>query len=156
MAQVEELKLTAENYGVSPEFSAEILTKYGPDVLAVTIKALQSGFSWSFILEIFKRFGPVVLEFFLNLFTTSTKAMQEQEQKGLVASDITLADFLNDKNAAQFAPIITKVLLDKIIPYIIENYGTQILQGILTAVKSSLDSKETARFMSLISEHANK
>lgn len=153
MAQVEELKATAENYGVTPEFTAEVLTKYGPDVLAITIKALQSGFSWSFVLEVFKRFGPVVLEFFLNLFTTSTKAMQDQEQKGLVASDITLADFLNDKNAAQFAPIITKVLLDKIIPYIIQNYGTQILQGILDAVKSSMDTKETARFLELVAQH---
>ena len=154
MAEVNELKLTADNYGVTPEFTAEVLTKYGPDVLAVVIKALQSGFSFSFVLEVFKRFGPVVLEFFLSLFTTSTKEMESKAQKGLVASDITLADFLNDKNTAAFAPIITKVLLDKIIPYIIENYGQQILQGILNAVKSSMDTKETARFLSLINEHS--
>lgn len=154
MAEVNELKLTADNYGVTPEFTAEVLTKYGPDVLAVVIKALQSGFSFSFVLEIFKRFGPVVLEFFLSLFTTSTKEMESKAQKGLVASDITLADFLNDKNTAAFAPIITKVLLDKIIPYIIENYGQQILQGILNAVKSSMDTKETARFLSLLNQNS--
>ena len=51
--------------GASPEFLAECLQKYGPDVLSTVTEGLRNGFSISFIFESFRLFGPFVMDFFV-------------------------------------------------------------------------------------------
>ncbi len=150
MNQVNELKGAAENFGLSPEFIAECLNKYGPEVLSVCIEGLKNGFSVGFVIELVRLFGPVVLDFILSLFRTSNKSMNLAAARGMAPSDQTLADFLNDKNAANFGPILMQLLVEKIIPYIIKNYGEQITKALVEALQKAFDDKESARFLSLI------
>ena len=70
--------------------------------------------------------------------------------QGLAPSDQTLADFLNDKNAANFGPILMQLLVEKIIPYIIKNYGEQITKALIESLQKAFDDKESARFLNLI------
>ena len=72
------------------------------------------------------------------------------EQKGMAPSDATLADFLNDKDAQNFAPILMKLMVEKIIPYVIKNYGDQIVKALLDALQNAFNEKESARFANLI------
>ena len=55
--------------GASPEFLAECLQKYGPDVLSTVTEGLRNGFSISFIFESFRLFGPFVMDFFISLLS---------------------------------------------------------------------------------------
>jgi hypothetical protein len=149
-AQIADMESTAKNFGLDPEFIAECLNKYGPDVLSLCVEAIKGGFSVGFVMELFRLFGPIVLDFVISLFTKSKSAMLSEQKLGVAASDIDLSDFLNEKNAEKFAPIIINLLLEKIVPYIIEKYGQQILQGLLDAVLSALKEKESARFLALL------
>lgn len=155
--QVSELEGVALNYGLAPETVADTLQKYGPGVLTLVIQALRSGFSVAFVLELLRQFGPVVLDFFIGLFKNSKQSMQAQAPNAsLAANNESLADFLNDKNAENFAPVLMKLLIEKIIPYIIKNYGEQILQGLLDALNKAFQEKDSARFLSLIAEAAKR
>jgi hypothetical protein len=149
-AELNDLKTTAENFGLSADFIAECLNKYGPEVLSVAIEGLKNGFSVGFVIELVRLFGPVVLDFVLSLFKTSNKSFSMAEQKGLAPSDQTLADFLNDKDAQNFAPILLKLLVEKLIPYVIKNYGDQIVKALVDSLQDAFAEKETARFLSLI------
>lgn len=150
MNEINEIKGAAENFGLSPEFIAECLNKYGPEVLAVCIEGLKNGFSVGFVIELVRLFGPVVLDFVLSLFRNSNKSMHLSAAQGLAPSDQTLADFLNDKNAANFGPILMQLLVEKIIPYIIKNYGEQITKALIESLQKAFDDKESARFLNLI------
>lgn len=149
MSDVKELTNVAENFGLSQEFIAEVLSKYGPEVLSVCIEGLKNGFSVGFVIELVRLFGPVVLDFILSLFKKSNKTMQMAEAHGMGASDQSLADFLNDKNAENFAPILMKLLVEKLIPYVIKNYGDQIVHALLEAMQKAFNDKESARFLTV-------
>jgi hypothetical protein len=148
--EVKELTSAAENFGLSADFIAECLNKYGPEVLSVAIEGIKNGFSVGFVIELVRLFGPVVLDFILSLFKTSNKSFSMAEQKGMAPSDATLADFLNDKDAQNFAPILMKLMVEKIIPYVIKNYGDQIVKALLDALQNAFNEKESARFANLI------
>jgi len=146
--QVDDLKSVAGNFGIAPAEIAEILQNYGPSVLQMIIAALKSGFSLSFCLELIKTFGPVVLDFVMSLFDNTKKAMDVNSQKGMVPE--SMEQFLNDKDAENFAPILVKVLVEKVIPYVIKNYGQQILQSLLDALNKAFEDKESAKFLQLL------
>ena len=58
----EELKLSATNFGFEANWVADLLEKYGPDVLALVIEAARNGFSVAFITEFVDKLGPMVLQ----------------------------------------------------------------------------------------------
>jgi len=146
--QVDDLKSVASNFGIAPAEVADILQRYGPSVLQMVISALKSGFSLSFCLELIKTFGPVVLDFVMSLFDNTKKAMDVSSQKGLTPE--SMEQFLNEKDAENFAPILVKVLVEKVIPYIIKNYGQQILQALLDALNKAFEDKESAKFLQFL------
>ena len=146
--QVDDLKSVAGNFGIAPAEVADILQNYGPSVLQMVISALKSGFSLSFCMELVKTFGPVVLDFVMSLFNNTKKAMDVSSQKGIVPE--SMEQFLNEKDAENFAPILVKVLVEKVIPYIIKNYGQQILQALLDAFNKAFEDKESAKFLQLL------
>ena len=143
-----ELMNAAENSGLSPDFVAEVLSRYGPEVLSVCIEALKNGFSVGFVIELVRLFGPVVLDFVLSLFKRSNTSLNMAVHQGMAPSDASVSDFLNDKNTENFAPILMKLLVEKLIPYVIKNYGDQIVSALLEALKKSFDEKkeESAKF----------
>jgi hypothetical protein len=146
--QVDDLKSVAGNFGIDPIHVAEILQHYGPSVLQMVISALKSGFSLSFCLELLKTFGPVVLDFVMSLFDNTKKAMDVSASKGLVPE--SMDNFLNEKDAENFAPILVKIIVEKVIPYVIKNYGQQILQALLDALNKAFEDKESAKFLQLL------
>lgn len=148
--EVKELSSVAENFGLSPEFIAECLNKYGPEVLSVCIEGLKNGFSVGFVIELVRLFGPVVLDFVLSLFKTSNKSMQLASAQGVAPTSESLADFLNEKDAANFGPILMKLMVEKIIPYVIKNYGDQIVKALVDALQNAFEEKESARFLNLV------
>jgi hypothetical protein len=146
--QVDDLKSVAGNFGIDPIHVAEILQKYGPSVLQMVISALKSGFSLSFCLELLKTFGPVVLDFVMSLFDNTKKAMDVSVSKGLVPE--SMDNFLNEKDAENFAPILVKIIVEKVIPYVIKNYGQQILQALLESLNKAFEDKESAQFLKVL------
>lgn len=149
-AQTEELKNSAENFGFSADFIAECLSKYGPEVLAVAIEGLKNGFSMGFVIEMVRLFGPVVLDFVLSIFKMGNKSFHASLTDGVNPDGKTLAEFLNEKDAAAFGPILMKLLVEKIIPYVIKNYGDQIVKALVDALQNAFEEKESARFLNLI------
>ena len=66
--QIDTLKASAANFGFDGGAIADILEKFGPDVLALVIEAARSGFSIPWIMEVINKFGPTVLQFLADLF----------------------------------------------------------------------------------------
>ena len=149
-AEAKQLEETAYNFGFSTDFIAECLSRYGPEVLAVAIEGLKNGFSMGFVIEMVRLFGPVVLDFVLSIFKSGNKSMNLSMAQGVAPSDKNLAEFLNEKDAANFGPILMKLMVEKIIPYVIKNYGDQIVKALIEAMQNAFDEKETARFLSLV------
>jgi hypothetical protein len=81
--------LEAQSLGMSPTEVAEIAAKYGPQVLSVVNSALKNGFSFTFVIECLKLFGPVVLDFVVSLFKEKqeVKVCQARKMECMVKKD---------------------------------------------------------------------
>lgn len=131
--QQELLQITAQNAGMQKEVVADVMTKYGPGVLANVVEFLRHGVSVTLVMQLLQLFGPDVVSFILGLFTSASNKQFAALQAG------------EDEEAAKsaFGDVIVNLLVSKLLPAIIERYGAQILQGILTSIIDSIskDSK---------------
>ncbi len=80
MAEQTQVQSDAVAMGMAPTDVADIISKYGPDVMSTMVEGLKSGFSVPFILELFRLFGPLFLDFAISLFT-------EKKKMGMTESD---------------------------------------------------------------------
>jgi len=79
--QVNKLENDAVTMGMSAPEVGEIVSKYGPDVLSVMVEALKGGFSVGFVLELFRLFGPIFLDFAISLFTEKKKMVHGRRRR---------------------------------------------------------------------------
>ena len=139
---VSNLKDEAIKMGASPEFVAEALQKYGPDVLSTVTEGLRNGFSISFILESFRLFGPFVMDFFISLLSKNKMAvnLQEQQQVGMTKMDKEVLEaMVLDANNDKISSNLLKVVVEKLLPFIFEKYGPKIIDALIDAIEKAID-----------------
>ena len=133
--EIQAQSFEAQSLGISAEISTDILVKYGPQVLAVVITGIKNGLSLSFVMECLKLFGPAILDFITVFFTKSRDHLTPQslDANGMFSeSEITVA--LAKGSVEALPPAVVNILLEKLLPWMLDKYGQQILQAILEAV----------------------
>jgi hypothetical protein len=130
--QIQAQSLEAQSLGFSPELAADVLAKYGPQVLAVVIAGVKNGLSLSFTMECLKLFGPAILDFMTTLFTKSKEQVVAQSLDA--SPEDAVAQALAKGSVEALPPAVVNILLEKLLPWVLDKYGQQILQAILEAV----------------------
>jgi hypothetical protein len=116
----EDLKVAATGLGLDANTIADILEKYGPEVLAMVVELLRNGFSTTFIMELVQ-LGPDVLQIIVNLFNSSVmKKYSAMSPEQLKISAVSLG----------FDP--------SFILQILQQYGPQAVALAIEAVSSGL------------------
>lgn len=123
VARMEESTQAALGFGFDTQWIADILKDYGQTVLDLVLEAMRGGFSKELVLEIISKFGPLVLEFLVNLLNRKKMAMTS----GLSMTDANI----NDQMAAFIDISFIETIVQKYLPLIIEKYGPVIVQAIL-------------------------
>jgi hypothetical protein len=138
--QVKGLIANAETLGMAPADVAEVLSKYGPDVLTVVTTGLKNGFSVAFIMECVKLFGPMVLDALTSLYNKSKQLVISQGFNGKV-TDAVVAEVISNKPVESIPPVILNILLEKLVPWALEKYGQQILSAMIEAILSAVKNE---------------
>lgn len=129
LAEQTQLKADAIQLGMAPTEVADIISKYGPDVMSVIVEALKSGFSVAFVLELFRLFGPIFLDFVISLFS-------EKKKMGMTENDeeAELENLLKGSPVQGLPEELVKVLFTKLLPYVIKKYGPDMLVAVIAAI----------------------
>lgn len=130
--EVEELKLSAQSFGFENAWVADVLEKWGDDVLSLTVEAARNGFSVSFVMDVLNRFGPSVLELLFDLWNRKTMAANMAFVEGERVNPVVIEGM--DSTLLQ-------LLLEKFLPVIIDKYGDQILKLFMDAILKVLTNK---------------
>jgi len=136
--QIDILKASAQDFGFDSGAVADILEKFGPDVLALLVELARSGFTIQWIMDTFNKFGPTVLQFLQDLFTRNMAiaevplSVDGSPQTGVVI-DGQIVEGL-DSN------LIT-TLLEKFLPLILEKYGPQLIEYLIKMVLDAIKPK---------------
>jgi hypothetical protein len=136
--QTAALENDAIQLGMSAPEVGEVIGKYGPDVLSVMVEALKGGFSVSFVLELFRLFGPIFLDFAISLFT-------EKKKMGMTENDeeAELETLLKGSRIEGLPEELVKVLFTKLLPYVIKKYGPDMLEAVVDAITKLTDDTKT-------------
>ncbi len=128
-AEQDQLKTDAVSMGMAPTDVAEIISKYGPDTMSVIVEGLKSGFSVPFILELFRLFGPIFLDFAISLFS-------EKKKLGLAEGneEVELENLLKGSPVQGLPEELVKTLFTKLLPYVIKKYGPDMLVAVIAAI----------------------
>lgn len=139
---IDNMKMGIIGMGANSQEVADILQKYGPDVLSTVTEALRNGFSIPFIVETFRLLGPYVLDFMISVVSKNrmVATLTEQQQVGFgnVEKDL-IESMIRDSEVDRMSASLLKVVVEKLIPYIFNKYGPQILQAILESVEKAID-----------------
>lgn len=125
--QVNDLKASAQNFGFDGGVVADVLEKFGPEVLALVVEAARSGFSVQWIMDTLYKFGPAVLQFFRDMWNSNAMAAAAQGE-GVVLTGELVEGF--DANFLQ-------VLLEKFLPVLLDKFGPKIIEAILKSLVKS-------------------
>lgn len=121
LVHMEDLKASAVNFGFDEAALAELVKKFGPDILSIAVEAARNGFTPTLILEILMKFGPGVLELLLNIFKKQNAKFGE-----VITGDVITGDQVNTIDIS-----LVETLLQKYVPLLMEKYGDQIIQAML-------------------------
>lgn len=132
--QVKQLENDAVSMGMSPPEVGEVVSKYGPDVLSVIVEALKGGFSLSFVLELFRLFGPIFLDFAIGFFV-------EKKKMGMTEADEEheLNELLKGSPVQGLPQELVKALFTKLLPYVLKKHGPDMLTAIIDAINKFTD-----------------
>jgi hypothetical protein len=138
----EELKLAASNFGFDSGWVADILTQWGPEVLAVCVEAARNGLSVTLITEIVTKFGPALLQLIVGMWQHQNMAAAPCHKgadcckhKAALAGDLPVL-------VGADASLIT-VLVQQWLPVILQKFGPVIMQALIAAVQSFLQNNQT-------------
>jgi len=131
----EELKMNAVNFGFDASWVADILDKWGAELLALAIEAARNGFSVGMIVELINKLGPALLELMVELLNRK-KMMMSMAADG----EVVPGPVVEGIDGAFLDIIIEKYLpmiIEKYLPLILEKYGSDLIK---TLIKIFLDS----------------
>lgn len=141
---LEQLKVSANNFGFDGGWVADILQQYGPDVLALAVEAARNGFSVSLIVEVVQKFGPAMLDLLVSLLNQKNSQAMRMAMNEVVPGNVITADNVGSIDPALIDILIQKYLpqiINTILPQLINTYGPQILQMILNALLQNFQKK---------------
>lgn len=129
LAEQDQMKTDAISMGMAPTDVAEVISKYGPDVMSVVVEGLKSGFSAPFVLELFRLFGPIFFDFAISLFA-------EKKKLGLAEGneEAELEKLLKGSPVQGLPEELVKALFTKLMPYVIKKYGPDMLAAVIAAI----------------------
>jgi hypothetical protein len=134
----EELKLSASNFGFDANWIADVLTKYGDQVLALVVEAARNGFSVAFVVEVLSKFGPTFLEFLVSLITKKNSmnfaATNDVVNGDVIGIDASVVEVLIEKYLPQ--------IIEKYLPVIFEKYSGQIMQFVIQMILNAMKPKQ--------------
>lgn len=141
MNKVFEMKSSAANFGFDAAWIADVLEKWGDDVLALVIEAARNGLSVAWIVEIVDKFGPTLLEFVVSLLNRWKMAAAPM---GFAAGEAVVVPgpVVEGVNAAFIDMIVEKYLpliIEKYLPIIMEKYGPQLIQFLVDMFLKNLN-----------------
>lgn len=113
------MKASATNFGFDPTWIADILQKYGADVLALAIEAARNGFSISFIVEILQKFGPAVLQFLLSVFTHHQASLR-------AVGDVIPGNVIEGTDVTKIDASVLEIIIQQYLPLIIQKFFPSI------------------------------
>lgn len=128
-AEQDQMQTDAISMGMAPTDVAEIISKYGPDTMSVIVEGLKSGFSVPFVLELFRLFGPIFLDFAISLFSDKKKMGMTE-----ASEEAELEKLLKGSPVQGLPEELVKVLFTKLLPYVIKKYGPDMLAAVITAI----------------------
>ncbi len=73
--QIDTLKTSAKNFGMAEAGITDILSKFGPEVLALITEAARTGMDLTWIIDTVNKLGPNVLQFFMDMWGKKSAAM---------------------------------------------------------------------------------
>lgn len=116
MQASQDLQQSAANFGFDPAWIADVVEKYGPEVLAVVVEAARGGFSIQLIQDVMQKLGPLVLELLVNLLNKQkmARSFTGDEQMGDQVMSIDIG--------------LIEVLVQKYLPLLLEKFGPQLVQ----------------------------
>ncbi len=130
----DELKVSATNFGFDPSWIADVLQKYGADVLALIVEAARNGFSVSFIVELIQKFGPAVLQFIMSVFNHQQASLRMRMAAGAGTGDVVSGDVLVEGVDSSVLDVIIQqylpIIINKYLPTLWTQFGPQIMQFI--------------------------
>jgi len=140
--QVQALSTEVQQMGMAPAEVADLLSRYGPEVLSVVVQALKNGFSMPFVLELLRLFGPIALDFTISLFTAKKSFSAQSEEKDpfgelnkILQNDPEVNKVLEGSQIGALTPQLVSVLVEKLLPYLVKKYGPQLLAAIIQAIE---------------------
>ena len=128
-AEQDQMQTDAISMGMAPTDVAEIISKYGPDTMSVIVEGLKSGFSVPFVLELFRLFGTIFLDFAISLFSDKKKMGMTE-----ASEEAELEKLLKGSPVQGLPEELVKVLFTKLLPYVIKKYGPDMLAAVITAI----------------------
>lgn len=135
---LDDLKVSASNFGLDVQWVADLLAKYGPTALALAVEAMRLGFSKEFVMELFTKFGPMIMELLVQLWNSKLGDSGE-----IVTGDVVVADQVN-----AFLFLLEKylpVLIDKYLPALMEKYGKPFVQMLVQAIIDAMTPKQAIK-----------
>ena len=126
----------------------ELVGKYGPEILSTLAEGLRNNFSVSFIMETIKNFGPNVLEFMLTMFSEIIMQANHQENQQVKSFSVNpkskeeLQNLIKDGKMGGLSTLVLKVVTKQILPKVVELYGKEILDSIVSAITNAVDGIE--------------
>jgi hypothetical protein len=125
--QVETLKVSAQNFGFDGSWIADIISKYGPDILSVVVELARNGLTVATVVDLLTKFGPEILQLLLSILHVQT--MRAAAVKSATGEVFPPADL---PSGPMDSILIT--LVEKYLPILMQKYGPQILQAIMDAI----------------------
>jgi hypothetical protein len=103
---------SATDFGFDPQWVADMVAKYGDDVLPLILEAMRLGFTKEFVMDTVSKLGPVLLDIIVTL-----KNKQRMMASGDVAVDagsisVTLVEILLNKFGPEIIAMLKQWLID--------------------------------------------
>lgn len=143
-----DVKLQAASVGVSADETIKIVNEHGLEVLKLIVDGLTNGLSKAFLLEALQVGGPILVEILNDLQVikiAQAKAALKGDTSGIIVGE--QVDTLDP-----VAPVVPSnpvfgnliaVLLQKLLPLIMQQFGPQLLQALINAILQAINNPPT-------------
>lgn len=130
MENCDEMRLSASNFGFDMNWVADVLEKFGQDVLSLAIEAARHGLSATLVIEMIDKLGKGVVEFIVDILNNKSMVGMANPMEG----EIVNGPVLEGVDSSVLNVIIEKwlpLIINNYLPLILEKYGPQLIQALL-------------------------
>lgn len=127
----EMLKVSAVELGFTSDYVADLLERWGSDVLATAVELARNGLSTEFVIETLKKFGPFFLELFADLLNRKKSVGLSEEVTPCVmkSMDEVMFGLMVEKAVPKLAGTFLPDLWKSLQPILLELLTKLLLQN---------------------------